>query len=104
MTSDTELVFWLELARRTLRWPSPPSFMWSQRQYRMLLILGTPGPKLLGVLGTPGTFDDQIWPLLADDEEVAARGARLLTPQQREAIERPGQSGASMLDGIMPLR
>jgi type VI secretion system protein ImpM len=104
VTSDAELLFWLELARRILRWPSPPSFMWSQRQYRMLLILGTPGPKLLGVLGTPGTFDDQIWPLIADDEEVAARGARLLTPQQRAAIDRPGQSGASLLDGIAPNR
>ena len=104
VTSDAELLFWLELARRILRWPSPPSFMWSRRQYRMLLILGTPGAKLLGVLGTPGTFDEQIWALLADDEEVAARGGRLLTPQQRAAIELPGQSGASMLDNIAPNR
>jgi type VI secretion system protein ImpM len=104
VTSDAELLFWLELARRILRWPSPPSFMWSYRQYRMLLILGTPGPKLLGVLGTPGTFDEQIWGLIADDEEIAARGARLLTPQQKAAIEHPGQSGASLLDGIAPVR
>jgi type VI secretion system protein ImpM len=104
VTSDGELLFWLELARRILRWPSPPSFMWSQRQYRLLLILGTPAPKLLGVLGTPGTFDDQIWPIIADDEETAARGGRLLTPQQRAAIERPGQTGADLLDSICPQR
>lgn len=104
VTSDAELLFWLELARRVLRWPSPPSFMWSARQYRMLLILGTPGPTLLGVLGTPGTFDEQIWSLIADDEDVAARGGRLLTPHQRAAIERPGQNGASLLDGIVPVR
>ncbi|MCA9684667.1 MAG: type VI secretion system-associated protein TagF [Myxococcales bacterium] len=102
VTSDPELVFWLELARRVLRWRSPPSFMWSQRQYRMVLVLGTPGPKLLGVLGTPGTFDEQIWPLIADDEEQVARGARLLTPQQRASIDRPGQSGAMLIDGIAP--
>jgi type VI secretion system protein ImpM len=102
VTSDTELLFWLELARRILRWPSPPSFMWSQRQFRLLLILGTPGPKLLGVLGTPGTFDDQIWPIIADDEETAAQGGRLLTPQQRAAIERPGQTGADLLQSIAP--
>lgn len=102
VTSDAELLFWLELARRILRWPSPPAFMWSQRQYRLLLILGTPGPKLLGVLGTPGTFDDQIWPIIADDEETAARGARLLTPQQRAAIDRPGQTGADLLQSIAP--
>jgi type VI secretion system protein ImpM len=102
VTSDSELLFWLELARRILRWPSPPSYMWSQRQYRLLLILGNPGPKLLGVLGTPGTFDDQIWPIIADDEEVVARGGRLLTPQQRAAIERPGQTGADLLDSIAP--
>lgn len=102
VTSDSELLFWLELARRILRWSSPPSFMWSQRQFRMLLILGTPGPKLLGVLGTPGTFDDQIWPIIADDETTAARGGRLLTPQQRAAIERPGQTGADLLKSIAP--
>ncbi|HLT40879.1 MAG TPA: type VI secretion system-associated protein TagF [Enhygromyxa sp.] len=100
VTSDTELLFWLELARRILRWPSPPSFMWSQRQFRLLLILGTPSPKLLGVLGTPGTFDDQIWPIIADDEETTANGGRLLTPQQRAAIERPGQTGADLLQSI----
>src|SRR5690606_19915323 len=66
------------------------------------LILGTPGPKLLGVLGTPGTFDDQIWPIIADDETTAARGGRLLTPQQRAAIERPGQTGADLLKSIAP--
>jgi type VI secretion system protein ImpM len=102
VTSDAELVFWLEIARRILRWPSPPSFMWSQRQYRMFLILGSPGPKLLGVLGTPGTFDNEIWPIIADDEETAARGGRLLTPQQRAAIERPGQTGADLLQSIAP--
>ena len=37
VTSDFELLFWLELARRILRWPAPPSFMWSQRQFRLLL-------------------------------------------------------------------
>jgi type VI secretion system protein ImpM len=104
VTSDAELLFWLELARRVLRWPSPPSFMWSSRQYRMLLVLGSPGPTLLGVLGTPGVFDQQIWPLLADDEAIAVQGVRLLTPHQKAAIERPGQSGASLLDGIVPLR
>jgi type VI secretion system protein ImpM len=57
----------------------------------------------LGVLGTPGTFDDQIWGLIADDEEIAARGGRLLTPNQRAAVDRPGQSGASLIDGIAPL-
>jgi type VI secretion system protein ImpM len=104
VTSDTELLFWLELARRILRWPSPPSFMWSQRQYRMLLILGTPSAKLLGVLGTPGTFDADIWPIIADDEETAARGGQLLTPQQREAVEKPGQNGAELLQNIAPQR
>jgi type VI secretion system protein ImpM len=68
----------------------------------MLLILGTPGAKLLGLLGTPGTFDDEVWPIIADDEEQVGRGARLLTPQQREAIEAPGQSGAELIDGIAP--
>ena len=104
VTSEAELLFWLELARRILRWGSPPSFLWSQRQYKMLLVLGTPGPKLLGVLGTPGVFDEQIWPLLADDEDVAARGARLLTEHQRAAIDRPGQSIAALIDGIVPNR
>ena len=104
VTSDAELVFWLELARRILRWPSPPSLIWSQWQFRMLLILGSPSPKLLGILGTPGLFDGQIWGLIADDEEVAMRGGRLLTPHQREAIERPGQSAAGLLDSIAPNR
>ena len=104
VTSDSEMVFWLELARRILRWPSPPSMIWSQWQYRLLLVLGSPGPKLLGILGTPGTFDEQIWNLIADDEDIAARGPRLLTDYQRDAIDRPGQNGLMLLDGIAPNR
>lgn len=103
VTSDAELVFWLELSRRILRWGAPPSLMWSQRQYRLILSLGSPSAKLLGVLGTPGTFDDKVWPLLADDEEQIARGARMLTDYQREAVERAGQSGAQLIDGIAPV-
>ncbi|EDM78071.1 hypothetical protein PPSIR1_23679 [Plesiocystis pacifica SIR-1] len=102
VTADSELVFWLDLCRRVLGWTAPPSFMWSQRQYRMLLTLGSPGSKLLGVLGTPGTFDQSIWPVVPDDEEQVARGANLLLPQQRQVIDRPGQSGAALLDGIAP--
>ncbi len=101
VTSDTELVFWLELARRALRWSGPPSFMWSQRQYRLLLVLGSPSAKLLGLLGTPGTFDDSVWPIIPEDEEHAARGQRLLDPQRRGFIDRPGQNAAMLLDALV---
>ena len=104
VTSDAELMFWLELTRRVLHWPSPPCFMWSQRQYRLLLVLGTPSAKLLGLLGTPGTFDDRVWPLVPDDEDQAARGPQLLTPQQFAALDHPGQSGAALIEGIAPAR
>lgn len=101
VTSDTELVFWLELARRALQWQAPPSFIWSYRQYRLLLVLGTPGAKLLGLLGTPGTFDDSVWPIIPDDEEHAARGQRLLDPRRRGMIDRPGQNCMMLLDSLV---
>jgi type VI secretion system protein ImpM len=98
VSSELELLFWLELTRRRLAWTGPPSLLWAPPQYRMLLALGSPGPSLLGVLGTPGTFDSAIWPLVADDEQTAARGGQLLSVDQRAAIERVGQSGAELLD------
>ena len=101
VTSDNELVFWLELARRALGWPAPPSFLWSYHQYRLLLVLGSPGPKLLGLLGTPGTFDDSVWPIIPEDEEAAARGQRLLDPRRRALIDRPGQNGMMLLDSLV---
>lgn len=102
--STLELWFWLELARRRLGWRSAPSLVWAPPQYRMLLALGSPGPSLLGVLGTPGTFDPAIWPLLADDEHTAARGRGLFDAAERAAIERPGQSAADLLDALTPAR
>jgi type VI secretion system protein ImpM len=101
VTSDTELVFWLELARRALQWPAPPSFIWSYRQYRLLLVLGSPGPRLLGLLGTPGTFHDSVWPIIPDDEEHAARGQQLLDPRRRAMIDRPGQNVMMLLDSLV---
>jgi type VI secretion system protein ImpM len=102
VSSELELLFWLELSRRLIGWDGPPSLLWAPQQHRMLLALGSPGPSLLGVLGTPGTFDRAIWPVVADDEQTAARGGQLLSADQRAAIERVGQSGAELLDILAP--
>src|SRR5262249_29793103 len=45
---------WLELARRVLRWRSPPPFFWTEASPpRLLLCLGAPPASLLGLLARP---------------------------------------------------
>ena len=83
--------FWLELARRLLRWSAgPPSLLWSSS--RLLISLGpSPGGALL-FLANPDHPSSRLWPLRTQKAAAVLSAKQGLLPAQREALERPEAS------------
>jgi type VI secretion system protein ImpM len=81
---------WLELARRVLRWRSPPPFFWTEASPpRLLLCLGAPPPSLLGLLARPDPRSSLVWPLRTAQRTAAETALAALTPEQRTAVSAP---------------
>ncbi|HEY3587318.1 MAG TPA: type VI secretion system-associated protein TagF [Myxococcaceae bacterium] len=81
---------WLELARRVLRWRSPPPFLWTEAAPpRLLLCLGAPPPSLLGLLARPDPRSNLVWPLRTTQRTAAETALAALTPEQRTAVSEP---------------
>jgi type VI secretion system protein ImpM len=84
---------WLELARRVLRWRSPPPFFWTEAAPpRLLLCLGAPPASVLGLLARPDPRSSLIWPLRTAQRTAAETAFAALTPEQRTAVSEPDRT------------
>lgn len=84
---------WLELARRVLRWRSPPPFFWTEAAPpRLLLCLGAPPASLLGLLARPDPRSSLVWPLRTAQRTAAETALAALTPEQRTAVSEPDRT------------
>jgi type VI secretion system protein ImpM len=84
---------WLELARRVLRWRSPPSFFWTEAAPpRLLLSLGAPPPSLLGLLARPDPRSNLVWPLRTTQQAAADTALAALSAEQRAAVGDPDRT------------
>jgi type VI secretion system protein ImpM len=84
---------WLELARRVLRWRSPPPFFWTEAAPpRLLLCLGAPPPSVLGLLARPDPKSSLVWPLRTAQRSAAETALAALTPEQRAAVSEPART------------
>ena len=86
---DVDVFAWLELARRSLSWRSPPSFLWRRGAPGQLIVaLGAaPAAAVAHLLG-PATRHPRIWPLLEHGPGAAAVARRVLGPSLLEALGR----------------
>lgn len=84
---------WLELARRVLRWRSPPPFFWTEAAPpRLLISLGAPPPSLLGLLARPDPRSSLVWPLRTTQLAAADTALAALTAEQRAAVGDPDRT------------
>jgi type VI secretion system protein ImpM len=73
---DLDLFVWLELTRRLLKWPSPPSSFWLEEPVpRLLMSLGAPPSNILQFLANPRIESQRLWPLTTF-RDAAVRSAR----------------------------
>ena len=81
---------WLELARRVLRWKSPPPFFWTEAAPpRLLISLGAPPPSVLGLLARPDPRSSLVWPLRTTQKTAADTALAALSAEQRSAVSDP---------------
>ena len=84
---------WLELARRVLRWRSPPPFFWTEAAPpRLLLCLGAPPPSMLGLLARPDPRSNLVWPLRTSQRTAAETALAALSAEQRAAVDDPDRT------------
>jgi len=77
--SRSDRWFWLELARRLLPWPGPPSFFWRASVAPELFIaLGAVSPSLFAELWRAQSKDPRIWPLTTTAPSAVAAARRSL--------------------------
>jgi type VI secretion system protein ImpM len=101
-SSPEARLFWLELVRRTLRWPDgTPSFFWTDGEPgRLLAALGGPPPSLLVDVAVPGRNNPRLWPLRTSVESAATQALSALTPAQRTALEDPRATLGQLLNAL----
>jgi len=95
---DLDRFAWLELARATLGWRSPPAFFWTDGPGgRLVLSLGGPPSATLGHLSDPRGAGSKIWPLRTAQVAAIEHARRGLTPATRSALEAPGGSVEALI-------
>jgi type VI secretion system protein ImpM len=73
---DLDLFVWLELTKRLLKWPSPPSSFWLEDPMpRLLVSLGAPPSNILQFLANPRIESQRLWPLTTF-RDAAVKSAR----------------------------
>jgi type VI secretion system protein ImpM len=84
---------WLELARRVLRWRSPPPFFWTEAAPpRLLISLGAAPAAVLGLLARPDPRSNLVWPLRTTQMAAADTALAALTAEQRAAVGDPART------------
>jgi hypothetical protein len=86
---ESDLWVWLELARRLLRWPTPPSFVWRHSSATPLVLsFGAPSPAILPFFASSSHPSQNIWPLTTRDELAVASASKALSATQVAGIDR----------------
>jgi len=89
--AEADRYAWLELARRTLGWPTPPPFFWSAgTQVSLLLSLGAVPPSLLAYLSDPRRDSPRIWPLQTEQPQAIAAARKALPAAHLSALDGEG--------------
>lgn len=83
--------FWLEIARRRLRWrDAVPSLVWTDGPAgRLLITLGYATPGVLCLLANPRHRASRFWPLRTEVSTAINTAMNALTPEQRRLVENP---------------
>jgi type VI secretion system ImpM family protein len=83
--------FWLEIARRRLRWRDAiPSLVWTDGPAgRLLITLGHATPGALCLLANPRHRASRFWPLRTEVPTAIDSAMNALTPEQRRRVENP---------------
>jgi type VI secretion system protein ImpM len=98
---DVDRWAWLEMARRLLRWPGPPSYFWREGvPARLLLSLGPPPPSLFGTLCDEALTDPKVWPLTTRLQVAVDAARKALGPSIVQALENPNQSVADLVGAV----
>jgi type VI secretion system protein ImpM len=91
--------FWLELARRLLQWPGPPSFFWRTSAAPELFIsVGTLPPSVFGDFWRPRPQDPRVWPVTTAQASAMAAARRSLGRDALGVLEGPGCPVNALLD------
>lgn len=87
----TARAFWLEIARRRLRWrDAVPSLIWTEGPAgRLLITLGHATPGALSLLANPRHRASRFWPLRTELPTAIDSAMNALTPEQRRLVENP---------------
>jgi len=83
--------FWLEIARRRLRWrDAVPSLVWTDGPAgRLLITLGYATSGALCLLANPAHRASRFWPLRTQVSTAVDSAMNALTPEQRRCVENP---------------
>ena len=93
--------FWLELARRLLRWPGPPSFFWRAAMApELFLSTGALSPSMFADLWRAEAKDPRIWPLTTTQASAATAARRALGEAVLDVLQGRDRSVADLLDAL----
>lgn len=101
--ADVDRWAWLELSRRGLAWPAPPSFFWWARpESRLLLSVGPVPTSVFGVLWDAAARDARVWPLVTDKPAAIASAQRALGRPLVDALGQDALSLSDLLARVIP--
>ena len=90
---DSDCAVWLDLARRLLQWPTPPSFFFRAGERPALVVsLGAPPPAVLPFFAAARS-NQKIWPLTTEQPAAVSFARKSLPNSQILAIDGPATVG-----------
>ena len=98
---DGDLSIWLELARRLLQWPVPPSFFFrSGARPALVLSLGSPPPAVLPFFAAAPRGNQRIWPLTTQQAAAVSAARKSLPTSQLLVIDGPHVTVEELLTSL----